>query len=266
MPDLMWIEWIRVSVGVLAVLALAARAQAEERDVGSWLPPGSYRLEVRFAANASLPWFGEAKTVTISTSRVQIDHEAGKLVQHHRVCAVRDEARTSWRGLTYPPALIASLPTTRVRPVLTETAGGLAYQADLGREWLGTAPAASLPRKPDDPQVLDSDGDGQPGVTLRLRLLTGEAELFVAQRTRAVLRGTVVSPGRVTGLAEMREFAQAILATTPRFLRFTPDVHYDRERSTFELVRDGEVGCPVLDARAQSVAVNPSGAPALAPR
>jgi len=256
MPDLMWIEWIRVSVGVLAVLALAARAQAEP-DVRAWLPSGSYRLEVRFAANASLPWFGHAETVTMTTSRVQVDHEAGKLVQHHRVCAVRDEARTSWRGLTYPPALIASLPTTRVRPELTETADGLAYQADLGREWLGTAPAASLPRKPEDPQVLDSDGDGQPGVTLRLQLLAGEAELFVAQRTRAVLRGTVVSPGRVVGQAEMREFAQAILAATPRFLRFTPDVRYDRERSTFELVRDDGVGCPARDVRGESVAVNP---------
>jgi hypothetical protein len=64
----------------------------------------------------------------------------------------------------------------------------------------------------------------------------------------------------------MREFAQAVLATRPRFLRFTPDVHYDRDRSTFQLVRDGETGCPARAAGAQSFAVSPSGAPAPAPR
>jgi hypothetical protein len=262
----MWIACARLFLGVLAAAALAARAYAGEPDIGAWMPPGQYRLEMRFAANTKLPWLGRAETFTTTTARVQVAHEDGALVQRHRVCDVRDETLSRWRGLSYPPALIDALPITHVRPVLTQTAGGLAYHADLGREWLGAAPADSLPRTPDDPQVLDSDGDGLPGVTLRVRLVTGEAELLVAQRTRAVLLGTVVSPGRVTGLVEMREFAQAILAAKPRFLRFTPDVRYDRDRSTFELVRDGEAGCPARAAGAQSVAVSPSGARAPAPR
>ena len=256
----MWLAIARVSLGVLAMLALALRASAGEKQGDtSWLPPGSYRLEMRVAANASLPWFGHAETVTTSTSWVEIDRERGKLVQHHQVCEVHDEARTRWRGLTYPRALVESLPTTQVRPVLKATTEGLEYQADLGREWLGTTPGESLPRQADDPRVQDTDGDGRPGVTLRLHVLTGEAELLVAQRTRAVLNGTVVSPGRVTGRVEMREFAQAILEASPHFLRFTPDVHYDPEHSTFELVRDDAAGCPARAAAAQAVAVNPSG-------
>ncbi|HEX5064725.1 MAG TPA: hypothetical protein VFY49_01305 [Myxococcota bacterium] len=264
----MWIAIAHVSLGLLAALALALRASAEETQDGtaSWLPPGAYRLEMRVAANASLPWFGHAETVTTSTSWVEIDREGGKLVQRHQVCEVHDAARTRWRGLTYPRALVESLPTTEVRPVLEESADGLAYQADLGREWLGTAPGESLPRKADDPRVQDTDGDGRPGVTLRLHVLIGEAELLVAQRTRAVLKGTVVSPGRVTGRVEMREFAQAILEASPHFLRFTPDVHYDPERSTFELVRDDDAGCAARAAGTQAVAVNPSGDRVPAPR
>lgn len=207
------------------------------------MPPGRYRLEMRFVARAQAPFIGATDTVTASVSRVELRNDHGALVEDHSVCRIWDASGTRW-SVIYPASFVTALRRTRVRPVLSSVGAHIEYEADLGQEWLGAAPAATLPRDPDDPRVDDSDGDGRPGVTIRLRLpMLGDAELLVAQRSRAVLRGRVVSPGRVTGHIEVRDFEQTVLATRPPLLNYEPKIQHDAARSSFELVRDDADAC-----------------------
>jgi hypothetical protein len=230
---------------VLGML-LAAPAGAQSGAPRAWLPPGSYRLEMRVAAQAELPQLGPTETVTVSVSRVEIRHERGALVQHHRVCRMWDASDGAVARVRFPEAFVAALAPTRVRSALVRTRDGrVRYEADLGREWLGMQAGAPLPSDPDDAAVRDSDGDGQPGVTIQLGLTAlPDAELHLAQHTHTVLRGWLEEPGRLRGRIEMREFGQSVLAATPSFLRHEPRVRHDPTRSSFELVRDdGSKAC-----------------------
>ena len=231
----------------LTALLLGAPARAEERVARSWLPPGVYRLEMRLAATAELPRLGPREMVTVSVSRVEIEHVRGAWIQHHRVCRMWDASPGGWGQVQYPAAFVSALAQARVRSALVRTSTGrIRYVADLGREWLGMASGAALPHEPGAAAVRDSDRDGHPGVTIRLGLRgLPDAELQVAQRTHAVLRGWLESPGRLTGQVDVREFAQSVLAASPPFLRHEPRIRHDPARSSFELTRadDGEV-CP----------------------
>jgi hypothetical protein len=230
---------------LLVVATFAAPAvHAENRAGISSLPAGRYRLEMRFFARAQAPLVGPTDTLTASVSRVDVRHVRGALVQEHLVCRMWDASATSMRSVIYPASFVTALPRTRVRPVLSKAGGQIEYEADLGQEWLGATPAATLPRDPDDPGVHDSDGDGLPGVTIQLRLpMLREAELLVTQRSHAVLRGRVVAPGRVVGHVEMRDFEQTVLATHPQFLHYEPKIEHDATRSSFELVRANADPC-----------------------
>jgi hypothetical protein len=223
----------------LGALLLVAPARAQERAARSWLPAGEYRLEMRVASTAELPQLGATDNVTVSISRVEIEYADGAWVQHHRVCRIWDASSGAWGRVRYPKAFVTALAPTRVRSALVRTGEGrIRYEADLGREWLGMAAGADLPREPDAATVRDSDGDGHPGVTIQLGLPgLPDAELQLAQRSRAVLHGWLEEPGRLTGRVEMREFAQSVLAARPPFLRHEPRIRYDTARSSFELVR-----------------------------
>jgi hypothetical protein len=223
----------------LGALLCAVPAGAQERAAKSWLPPGDYRLEMRIASTAELPQLGPTEQVTVSVSRVRIEQVRGGWIQHHRVCRIWDASPGDWGRVRYPKAFVSALAPTRVRSALVPTrAGRIRYEADLGREWLGMAAGATLPQEPEDAAVRDSDGDGQPGVTIQLGLPgLPDAELQLAQRAHAVLRGFVDEPGRLSGQIEMREFAQSVLAASPSFLRHEPRIRYDTAKSSFELVR-----------------------------
>jgi hypothetical protein len=231
----------------MAALLLAAPARAEERVAKSSLPAGVYRLEMRLASTAELPHLGATEMVTVSVSRVEIEHARGAWVQHHRVCRIWDASPGGWGQVRYPKAFLSALAPTRVRSALVRTpTGRIRYVADLGREWLGMAAGAALPLEPDAAAVRDSDRDGHPGVTIGLGLRgLPDGELQVAQRTHAVLRGWLEAPGRLTGQVEIREFAQSVLAASPPFLRHEPRIRHDSARSSFELVRaDDAETCP----------------------
>jgi hypothetical protein len=93
----------------------------------------------------------------------------------------------------------------------------------------------ALPTDAADPRVFDQDNDGHPGMTVRVEImgLIG-GEVYVVQRNRNRLIGTVVSPGFIQGTIEW-ETEQVILAASSPFLasggQGSPDP--DPERNFF---------------------------------
>ena len=74
-----------------------------------------------------------------------------------------------------------------------------------------------LPTEPDDPAVVDQDGDGQPGMTVELQgLVTGST--YVVQWSRITLDGVPVSADRIQGLLDF-DARENVLASEPAYIR-----------------------------------------------
>jgi len=90
----------------------------------------------------------------------------------------------------------------------------------------------ALPTDVADPRVFDQDNDGHPGMTVRVEIMgLISGEVYVVQRNRNRLIGTVVSPGFIRGTIEW-ETEQVILGASSPFLasggQGTPDPDPDR--------------------------------------
>jgi hypothetical protein len=138
-----------------------------------------------------------------------------------------------------PPAFIAALGTHAYPVELAWEDGGWRYRADLGTEHVGWRPDdGALPTDGSDPRVFDWDRDGRPAATIRLVVpVAPDGELYVVQRGHSVLDGRVVTAERAEGAIDVRVFEQAVLEARPGFLRRSPEVRQDPERSRFVLER-----------------------------
>ena len=76
----------------------------------------------------------------------------------------------------------------------------------------------ALPTDVADPRVFDQDNDGHPGMTVRVEIMgLIRGEVYVVQRNRNRLVGTVVSPGFIQGTIEW-ETEQVVLGASSPFL------------------------------------------------
>ncbi len=221
-------------LATFVVLAVAGAVQAAVP-----LAPGTYRLEMRVASHATIPLIGESGSTTVSIALVDLRMRDGALEQTHRVCDARLDGALPIFRIEMPPRFIDALGTHTYPVAVSEAVDGWDYRADLGVETVGwRADDGALPTSIDDPRVYDSDGDGAPAATLRLTIpIAPDGELYVVQRGHSILDGRVVSPDRVEGRVDVRVFEQAVVKARPGFLRRSPDVTQDPEKSRFVLER-----------------------------
>jgi hypothetical protein len=177
----------------------------------------------------------------------------GRLVQHHRVCAVQMENSSPMRT-SVPNTFLNALKARRYPVQLESNGTSWRYEADLGLDAIGFDPGATggrIPESPDEPGVIDADGDGNPGATIEVRVpLVGTGRLFIAQQTHLVLRADVRAPRRIEGEVEIRKLEQRTLGADPARFRRTPGIRPDPGRSGFTMVRlpDG-YGCADISGR-----------------
>ena len=58
-----------------------------------------------------------------------------------------------------------------------------------------------LPTSPEDPRIIDDDGDGHPGMTVTIRHpLVGTGHVYIAQRSVARLEGALQADGTIRGV------------------------------------------------------------------
>gem|GEM_PF-777018 len=245
-----------IAIPFLAAFALLsdrpAAADMRDSSLEPWL--GRYLMELRVASTARLPLMPADRTTTTSHLLVDIRRGPdGRLVQHHRVCAVQMANSSPMR--TNVPATFLNALKARRYPVRLDAAGAnWRYEADLGLDAIGFDPGATggrLPESPDDPGVIDADGDGNPGATIEVRVpLVGTGRLFIAQQTHLVLRADARSPRRIEGQVEIRKLEQRTLGADPARFRRTPGISPDPGRSGFTMVRlpDG-YGCSDIEGR-----------------
>jgi hypothetical protein len=75
-----------------------------------------------------------------------------------------------------------------------------------------------LPADPADPRIVDDDGDGKPGVTVKIRVTDDfGGELYIARREIFAYDATLVSPDRLEGTVDDHSEQLVIGASDPVF-------------------------------------------------
>ena len=211
-----------MKVAVLLGLAFAAVAAGMAQEVPVDLS-GSWALLLTTSEYWSVPFMGEQRRVGQSVVRLTIEQNGFELMLNEfRYCLALVDTGTPFVRVNISPRFYSSI---RVGPVQ----GRLEQDSEtfqlvvppfvaLNGVRLSDPFSERLPQNPSDPRVVDSDGDGKPGVTTQitvLGLISGEA--YVVQRSMLSLKGTVVSPDLIQGLLTWKD-EQVTLAATSSFL------------------------------------------------
>jgi hypothetical protein len=215
--------WAIAAFLTACVVCVPQALGSEEPDVsGVW-------TEIQVLSEfATLPLVGEVARTSTVTLRVTIEQAGSRLVLRAHYCATEIDSGSAIASTVIPDAFLASLgeivaeasidasaaPTRFVQPWTTEVRG--ARLEDPERD--------PLPTQADDPRVVDQDGDGKPGLTVHvsaLGILRGN--VYVVQRVRTRLVGTLVSPDRIEGVVEWTTEQVTLGATNPLFLGNLPN-------------------------------------------
>ena len=170
----------------------------------SELPPGAEDLVGRYAHYDVVAYEDEAmRTLIISTGFADLELRDGELWNTMRFChadAVSDQDIE---------VSISDAATQAIVPVdtpveVTQDDGRLrvlrpATPTGIGIELADPANDV-LPTDPDDPRIVDADGDGNPGITSTVRITEDlRGEIYLARREIFAYDVTVVSPDRLEG-------------------------------------------------------------------
>jgi hypothetical protein len=124
-----------------------------------------------------------------------------------------------------PAEYKASLKPISRTGTFAESGGSLRYTLPAYHEVAGATltdvASEDLPVDPADPRVIDEDGDGNPGVTIRLTGLV-DGEVYVVERKSTALDGVAIAADRLEGLIAFTS-EQSVVASDPASLKTTTD-------------------------------------------
>lgn len=201
----------------------------------------------------AVPFAGERTRVTSSLAVVDIAQNGLALHGAESACSTTIDYGTPLVAMEIPEAFVRSMHEVAWTATLESAAVGARFErpwvTSVNGAWLADLENDPLPTDPDDPRVVDQDGDGKPGLTVRIVVmgLIG-GEVYVVQRDRSRLVGVVVSPDAVDGLVEWTSEQSVLGASSSIFLggaaaRLDPNP----EHSYFRARRlDGSMDCETL--------------------
>ena len=202
---------------------------------------------------------------TYKLLRVEVE-QVGTLWREKRtVCSV---INTPLLGQTtvFSQAVINSYASQQLLSSATGNATGSAYYGALDLQLFGaklSQPATeAMPTSTADPRVVDSDGDGHPGGTLKVGAI---CELYAANRAISQVSGQFVSPTRIEGGA-LHDTTQVAFASSSGFCAQSFVTVPNQPHNAFVLARvdsaglgldsdgDGQVSCGEIAAGQAKIA------------
>jgi len=208
----------RMRTGTVLVLVLALMSYGSLAELPHL--SGRWAMVQIYPQIAVLPIAGEVPRSSLVVQFVDIAQEGAALTMLDRYCFTDVEDGTPLVKTEIPEAFMASLvPAPRVG-TLRETDEGIAFEGASYVEVRGAAlddPATDpLPTDPLDPRVIDQDGDGHPGMTVRVTVLgIVEGETYIVQRVQYRLSGWLIGPDRIEGRVEWIDEQSVLAATNP---------------------------------------------------
>ncbi len=210
---------------------------------------GTYAARMRVATVQDLPVLGKADSTAVTYGIAVITYTAGALTILESGCHV--DIQSSGSMSTIVPDAIA-------QSVVPETHEFRAWQEGTTVKWARplvaspvgaklAAPATdTLPAKDDDARVWDQDKDGKPGVTVKVSGFVS-GDIYVVQRQRSVLAGTVSATGDLAGLVADTSDQSVIGSSNPVLNQNIPSTtDPDSSKSNVIFVKD-KVGLTCQD-------------------
>lgn len=175
-------------------------------------------------------------------TRVDVTQNGKTTTSTNKVCAIE---LTPFKGnqTLYPEAALAAIAEeTNTADIGGDGAIGATYTPKhrvqlVGWKASGNAETEALPTDPKDTRILDPDGDGKPGVTLKVMgILSGD--VYAVNRSIIDLSGKIDTKDRISGTSHTEQL-QVIVDANPQLLKqaVTATPNADVTKSTFTMVR-----------------------------
>ncbi len=197
---------------------------------------GSWALLQVLSEYWEVPLLGERIRRIVQIARVRIEQSGPELtLWADEVCSMTFDLGTPLVQVSVSPEFVRGL---RVGPLPGRLARvGEGFKLVIpGHTVLNgvrlSRPDEPLPTSADDPRVLDADGDGKPGFTVRVRILgLIPGESYVVQRLYQEYEGWVIGPDLLRGRIEWQDEQVTIGASAGFFLisgkgRPSPDLAF----------------------------------------
>jgi hypothetical protein len=190
---------------------------AEGSFAGSWA-----QMQVT-SEISEVPFVGEVTNRNITLLRLEHEQNGDSLIVTAETCSIEVDSGTSLVSIEFPQAFVDSLGIA-IKPSMIEPAdhGYRFFQprfTQLRGVRLENPETDPLPTEADDPRIFDQDGDGHPGITVRVAILGFiRGEVYVIQRDWNILNGEATSPDTIDGLIEWG-IEQVVLGASSPFLK-----------------------------------------------
>jgi hypothetical protein len=204
-------------------------------------------------ATADLPIIGSLRIHTTVGAFTRITQSGSTLILQDRYCFTDAVPSTFLFKTNIADVVMQSIqPETRTARLILDN-GDIGFTQDWYTEIRGAIlqnpENDSLPDNPDDPRLVDLEGDGHPGMTIQasiLRFVNGEG--YAVQRYRYRLKGTVFDVNTIIGTIEWTSEQAVVSATHQLFMEaFTDDTDPDPTKHRFVMIRIDETwSCETL--------------------
>lgn len=218
---------------LLSLLAVAAADPPPPDLAGTW------RMTMGVVNQAKVPVLEPTTMRSHKINLARVQRIGDTWQQTHISCTLDAETTSAMITTVIPEALVRSMPAKTYPATVTLRDGQWQYRADLPEDILGYLPGFPMPEAIDDPGQIDSDEDGQPGITIGIRApVFGRVDVYMSQHTDLVLEhGSFVSPDRIEGALVVRSMEQRILGASNRLFTREPVITPVPERSQYIMQR-----------------------------
>ncbi len=217
---------------------------------------GRWMTVQRLVAVAELPFVGEVTFVTVLGLFSEGVQTGAGLILQDAYCFTDIEVSTDLFATDIPDATMRAIRSGPRRAELRREADATWLMHDWHTEVRGAVlddPVHDpLPTSRSDPRIVDTDGDGQPGITLSAELvgLFG-GDTYAVQRFRYRLEGKLVDEDTIVGYVEWSSEQEIVWASDALLMTpFTEEMHPDPTVHRFAMRRiDAGWDCTMIRDR-----------------
>lgn len=203
---------------------------------------GTWALQSKVSVDQNLPVIGKvtASFTTLSLADMKLDG-ANKLQMTQKDCKITVNNGTMAAMTTVPNVVPQTTPNS-VAPILVcQNGANYTWQRDpvvvqVGMQLQNPATDA-LPTMATDSRVKDQDGDGKPGVTIKIVTIIASGDAYTVQRQNYSYQSTALpAMGKAAGMTFDRSEQRVVDASNPSLIQ-NPTGTPNDGASSFKLVK-----------------------------